>query len=368
MGKIAIKLATQSAEFKDLFLGKFPEQQLKAGHSEKYYEILTDFDFISLKIQYPKFGVEALVRDYALIDDPEIWEKSAAEKLESEQIKILRLIQRTLDLSAHVLNQNPNQLIGQLWGRLQNRPESEIQKILDEAAQSKYEAPQFIPITASLTTPDGNLLRTLTGHDDPVNAVAITPDGQKAVSGSGDKTLKVWELNTGKQLFTLTGHDDWVNAVAITPDGQKAVSGSWDKTLKVWELNTGKQLFTLTGHDDWVNAVAITPDGQKAVSGSGDNTLKVWELNTGKQLFTLTGHDNIVQAVAITPDGQKAVSGSGDKTLKVWDLKTGQEISTFIGDSSINCCAISPDGLIIVAGEGSGRIHFLRLECGSENE
>jgi WD40 repeat protein len=76
--------------------------------------------------------------------------------------------------------------------------------------------------------------------------VAVTPDGQRAVSASDDQTLKVWELGSGRELRTLTGHSQWVNAVAVTPDGQCAVSASEDKTLKIWKLETGEVLATFT--------------------------------------------------------------------------------------------------------------------------
>ncbi|MEH2374809.1 WD40 repeat domain-containing protein [Nostoc sp.] len=323
MGDFATKLASKSAEFKNLFLGQFPEQILKVGNSEIYYKTLIDFDFISLKIQYHNFGVEPLIRDYSLIEDSEILENlEEQEKLDPEQVKTLKLIQRALQLSAHVLNQDPNQLVGQLWGRLQSFPQPEIQRILTDAVESKSEIPRFRPITASLMTPGGNLLRTLTGHNSWVSAVAIAPDGKTAVSGSGDNTLKLWDLETGKEISTLTGHNSSVYAVAIAPDGKTAVSGSDDNTLKQWDLETGKEISTLTGHNSWVSAVAIAPDGKTAVSASDDNT------------------------------------------LKQWDLETAKEISTFIGDSPIYCCAVSPDGLTIVAGEQSGRVHFLRLEGG----
>jgi WD40 repeat protein len=108
--------------------------------------------------------------------------------------------------------------------------------------------------------------------------------------------------------------------------------------------------------------VALTPDGTKAVSGSSDKTLKIWDLATGKELATLTGHTCYVRAVALTNDGTKIVSGSGDNTLKIWDLATGEEIMTFEGDSRFNCCAVSPDGKSIVAGDSGGVVHFLRME------
>ena len=124
------------------------------------------------------------------------------------------------------------------------------------------------------------------------------------------------------------GQRETVYAVAVTPDGKRVVSGSEDRTLKVWDLESGQVLQTLSGHGDWVRAVAVTPDGQRAVSGSRDDTLKVWDLASGKELQTLSGHQGNVHAVALTPGGKRAVSGSADATLKVWDLERGQEIRT----------------------------------------
>ncbi|MCK5014985.1 MAG: WD40 repeat domain-containing protein, partial [Candidatus Omnitrophica bacterium] len=103
-------------------------------------------------------------------------------------------------------------------------------------------------------------------------------------------------------------------------------------------------------------------DGARAVSALVGNTLKVWDLETGEQIRTLEGHTSLVNAVAVTPDGARSVSASFDNTLKVWDLETGEVIGTFSGESALYACAVSPDGKSIVAGEASGRVHFLRLE------
>jgi WD40 repeat protein len=211
-----------------------------------------------------------------------------------------------------------------------------------------------------LTT--GENLFTFTGHGQSVNTVVITPDGNRAISGSNDDTLKIWDLTTKKELFTLTGHNDWINAVAVTPDGKQAISVPYDDILKVWDLTTGKEQFTLTGHFRKVNAIVITPNGKWVISGSYKNTLKIWDLTTGKEQFTLIGHSNRVNAVAVTPDGKQVISGSWDNTLKIWDLTTGEIIATFTGDSSIQCCAVAPDGVTIVAGEFWGAVHFLRLQ------
>jgi hypothetical protein len=149
----------------------------------------------------------------------------------------------------------------------------------------------------------------------------------------------------------IKAHPAPVLAVAVTPDGRRAISGSFDATLKVWDLEQGALLSTLEGHDKAVRALAVTPDGRRAVSGSDDETLKVWDLDQGALLSTLEGHGSGVSAVAVTPDGQRAVSGSDDRTLRLWDLQTYQELARFGADSALLCCATAPDGRTIVAGD-----------------
>ena len=207
-----------------------------------------------------------------------------------------------------------------------------------------------------------NELRTLITHTGQVKAVAITLDGKTAISASRDNTLKIWDTETGRELKTLTGHTDCVNAVAIAPDGKTAISASSDKTLKIWDTETGRELKTLTGHSNSVSAVAIARDGKTAISASRDKTLKIWDTETGSQLKTLTGHSSFVNAVAIARDGKTAISASKDNTLKIWDLLTGKEVASFSGDGEFKGCDLAPDGVTVVAGDSSGRVHFLRLE------
>ncbi|MEG4342289.1 WD40 repeat domain-containing protein, partial [Microcoleus sp. A003_D6] len=329
MGEFADKLAAKPLFYQRAYLGSLLPNHVKSGNLEKYYQKLTDFNFLMAKIQHPEFGVQALIDDFNLVDASKA---VTYPEYNPEKVKALNLIQAALWMSADILDADKTKLAEQLLGRLLYFEMPQIQAMLEVAKQWKA-APWLRPLTPCLTPPRRGLLRTLTGHSNSVNAVAITADGKRAISGSGDNSLKVWDLTTGDEQFTLKGHSYSVNAVAVTADGKGAISGSSDNTLKVWNLTSGKEEFTLEGHSDWVNAVAVTADGKMAISGSFDNTVKVWDLTTGKELFTLKGHSDSVNAVAVTEDGKQAISGSWDNTVKVWDLTTGKELFTLKGHS-----------------------------------
>ena len=132
------------------------------------------------------------------------------------------------------------------------------------------------------------------------------------------------------------------------------VSASDDKTLEVWDLETGP---TLYGHGDAVTACAVTPDGRRLVSASGDKTLKVWDLATRHEVATLHGHTGRVTACAVTPDGLRVVSASEDKTLKVWDLDSGACL--FTHRANVDYRAVAATATTIVAGDTAGSVWFL---------
>jgi WD40 repeat protein len=143
-------------------------------------------------------------------------------------------------------------------------------------------------------------------------------------------------------------------------DGSCALSGSGDGTLRLWDLATGKTLRTLKGHTDRVRTVAVLADGSPALSGSFDNTLRLWDLATGATLRTLEGHTNSVTAVAVLADGSRALSGSWDNTLRLWDLATGECLADYAADAEISCVAFARDDLV-VAGSADGAIHILEI-------
>lgn len=213
----------------------------------------------------------------------------------------------------------------------------------------------------------GKEIRTIKDHNSFINFLAIAPDGQTLVSASADKTIKLWNLATGKQIRTLKGHSGYVNYLAITPDGQTLASASSDKTIKLWNLSNGQAIRTLTGHSNSVNSLAIAPDGKTLFSAGADKNIKIWDLTTKTEIRTLTGHTSFVNYLAISLDGKKLFSASADKTIKIWDIANGKEIKTLKGHTSfVNYLAISPDGQTLISGSADKTIKMWNLSNGKE--
>ena len=402
---------------RQLYLATVPSSAFESGNLRRYYGCLTCYPFISDKLNHPSFDVQDVINDYDYVHQSDLREHP---DYDAERTEALKLIQETFRLSVHTLSEHPEQLIPQLLGRLSYPSlleNSYIQSFLEQA-KAKILPPALIPYLGSLQPPGTGLIRTLAGHLGFISSLAITPDGTKVVSGSNDRTIKIWNLTTGQELLTffpcyssmglfswlvflfvkvtpdatkviagsntegtikiwdlnieqelctIHAHAEALTAVEITPDGEKIVSSSVDKTIKVWDLVTGQQLLTLTDHQNATSSsLAITPDGEKIV-GSADKTIKVWDLVTGQQLLTLTGHQDDVLSLAITPDGKKIVSGSSDETIKVWDLVTGQQLLTLTGhQDDVLSLAITPDGEKIVSGSEDKTIKVWDLVTGQQ--
>ncbi|MBM4068848.1 MAG: hypothetical protein FJ271_07870 [Planctomycetes bacterium] len=180
---------------------------------------------------------------------------------------------------------------------------------------------------------DGRELFTYVGHSGPINAMALRRNGQVALTGSSDKTMKLWDAASGKELAVFKGHEGSVTCVALSPGGKLALSGSEDRTVKLWNAQTGRVLRTLRGHGDRVNAVAFSPTGGWVASAADDNTIRLWPLKKRDDVEprVFEDHKRQVTCLAFSRDGKELLSGSQDQTIKVWDVAEGSVLRTLEG-------------------------------------
>jgi WD40 repeat protein len=227
--------------------------------------------------------------------------------------------------------------------------------------------PWLRPLQPALRPPRTVLIRTLEGHSDWVESLAVSGDRRRAISASRDGTLRVWDVDRGRLLRNFDGHCGLVYGVAISRNGERAISASADKTLKFWEVETGRELCTLRGHAGWVADVAMDAEGTRAISMPADEEmLKVWDLKIGRELHALK--DSRAVSIAISANGRFGASVSADGTLRVWDLSNGLELRSIPTNHSkaVRSVAMTADGGLAVSGSYDGTLKLWDLKSGSE--
>ncbi|XWK90608.1 MAG: hypothetical protein U7127_11315 [Phormidium sp.] len=263
------------------------------------------------------------------------------------------------------------------------------------------------PLTSPISLPKWDCVQTITAHSDWVSAVIFAADMSKIISGSFDRTLKVWNYQTGELVRVIsenagavyalafshdhsllaqggseqniklweveTGalveickeHSGSVRAIAINYNGEILASGSYDGTIKLWELETAKEIKTFTKHSGAVSAIAFSPDGQILASGGSDGIIKLWHWNTGQLLHSLAGDLGVIGSIAFHPTEPMLVSASSDRTIKLWHLGTRDRLYTFISHTGgVTSVCFSPDGKTLFSASVDGSIIIWDLASG----
>jgi Tol biopolymer transport system component len=214
-------------------------------------------------------------------------------------------------------------------------------------------SPAAVALAAALS--QANWRRVLADHDQSLSSADFSPDGKRIVTASGDKTARIWDTETAKEMAVLRGHDGDLSSAAFSPDGKRIVTASGDKTARIWDTETAKEMAVLRGHAREVNSAAFSPNGKRIVTASGDKTARIWDAATAKEIAVLRGHDIDVYSAAFSPDGKRIVTASTDKTARIWDAATAKEIAVLRGhDYIVRSAAFSPDGTRIVTASSDG--------------
>ena len=201
--------------------------------------------------------------------------------------------------------------------------------------------------TARLWNLNGNLLQVFKGHEDRISSVCFSPDGKSILTGSDDKSARLWDLN-GNLLQLFKGHADGIMSVCFSPDGKSILTGSDDETARLWDLN-GNLLQVFKGHEDGLSSVCFSPDGKSILTGSWDKTARLWDLN-GNLLQIFKAYEDGIRSVCFSPNGKTILTGYLDKTALIWDLN-GNHLQLFKGhEGGIISVCFSPDGKSILTG------------------
>jgi WD40 repeat protein len=212
----------------------------------------------------------------------------------------------------------------------------------------------------------------LVGHMASVYCLAFTPDGKTAISGSEDKTIRMWDIATGRQIRRIDRHRTWIQDIAISPDGKNlaSASGNWngvDHTVRLWDMASGQELWQRASHADWVSSVTFHPQGEILATGSGDKTIRFWDVATGLESQHLVGHTDSVNDIAFSPDGKLLASGGRDQMIYLWDSASGREINRIPGHlDTVVSIAFSPDGKLLASASRDQSVRVWEVASGRE--
>jgi len=209
--------------------------------------------------------------------------------------------------------------------------------------------------------------RTLIGHTNEIFGLAFDPNNQVVASGSGDESIRLWDVNTGRIQTILKGHTAPVRTLAFSPKGRFLASGASDKTTRVWDLKTGKEFVSFSSVFGNIRAVAFSPDGEILASTGDGGSLRLLDWKANKELKAMKSGFGIIYAVAFSPSGSVLATGSSDTQVHIWDPSSGQQQTVFSGHAkAVLAVAYSPDGSLLASGSADGTVRLWEVQTGRE--
>ncbi|EYB30533.1 hypothetical protein FG05_30173 [Fusarium graminearum] len=209
----------------------------------------------------------------------------------------------------------------------------------------------------------GECERELKGHSGRVCSVVFSHDSKK-VASSSSKTIRIWDAETGECEQVLEGHSDEVRTVVFSHDSKKVASSSNDMTIRIWDAETGECERVLDGDSD-VRSVVFSHDSKKVASGSYDNTIWIWDAETGECEQVLEGHSDDIRSVVFSHDSKKVASGSDDNTIRIWNAKIGKCERVLEGHSDwVNSVVFSHDSKKVASASNDKTIRIWDTETG----
>lgn len=304
---------------------------------------------------------------YSVSEDAWIWSQYLPKPISS---RLRRVLDKLLQKATSQRYRNATEVLEDLG------LESSLSSA---AARSNQRSPDSarIPSPARVAPPsDWQHMQTLAGHEGEVTALAISPGGRIIVSGSRDKAIRFWSLETGellhnfpgRSLWSGDGHSERISTLAFSADGETLASGSDDGTIKWWDLHRRKLILTLPSHGWGISTIAFRSSGYVLACGSRDGLIQLWDLDTEALMTDLSQqgeakHGDQVSGLVFCPRKRTLISSSYDKSIRFWDLQTGELTKTLTGHlDRVSTIALSPDQRTLISASWDKTLKFWDLD------